>query len=95
MASLVLKPDVIEFFDQIIMKDPNAPYLKEVLCTDLAMDRQDHSLAELNRIKKSGVIIIGAKNSDGTYVVNPSDDLKLMPNSKLFVLGTPEQIDAL
>jgi voltage-gated potassium channel len=95
MASLVLKPDVIEFFDQIIMQDPESPVLKEVLCSDLSDDEKDHTLEELKSISKSGVTIIGMKNSDGTYVVNPSNDLKLLPNSKLFVLGTPNQIEAL
>jgi voltage-gated potassium channel len=95
MASLVLKPDVIEFFDQIIMQDPNAPYLKEVICADLSGDNGEHTLEELRRIKKSGVTIIGTKNHDGTYTVNPPNDRKFSAKSKLFVLGTPEQIKGL
>jgi len=95
MATLVIKPDVVEFFDQIIMQDPESPYLKEVLCSDLSEDNKDYSLGELKRINKSGVTIIGTKNEDGTYLVNPSNDIIVKAASKLFVLGTPEQISSL
>ena len=95
MASLVIKPDVIEFFDQIIMQDPEAPYLKEVLCSDLSDDDKAHSLEELRGINKSNVTIIGLKSADGNYVINPPNNLKLLPGSKLFVLGTPSQISSL
>jgi voltage-gated potassium channel len=31
----------------------------------------------------------------GEYIINPSADTRIIPDSKLFVLGTPEQISAL
>jgi len=95
MATLVLMPDVIEFFDQIIMQKPESPYLKEVICSDLSCDNMDHTLGELKGISKSGVSIIGMKKEDGQYLINPSNAVELSPNSKLFVLGTPEQISTL
>ncbi|MEQ8325258.1 MAG: potassium channel family protein [Vicingaceae bacterium] len=95
MASLILKPDVIEFFDQLIMQDPEKPYVKEVLCSDLSGDNKPHSLGELKELNKSGVIILGIKCEDGTYLVNPSDASELDPGSKLFVLGTPLEISSL
>ncbi len=95
MATLVLKPDVIEFFDQLIMQDPDSPYLKEVTCSDISTDEKNYTLGELKDINKSGVTIIGMKTSEGKYVVNPSNSEKLAPHSKLFVLGTSSQISSL
>lgn len=95
MATLVLKPDVVEFFDQIIMQDPDTPYLREIICADISDDENNYTLGELKEVNRSGVTIIGAKSAEGDYVVNPSNDYKLTPNSKLFVLGTPEQIASL
>lgn len=95
MASMIIKPDVIEFFDQIIMQNPEEPVLKEVLCRDLAHDDSVHTIMELRGMKKAGVTIIGMKSENGEYVINPSNDTKLKPGSKLFVLGTPEQISSL
>ncbi len=39
--------------------------------------------------------IIGFKNNKGEYEINPSDETSIVPNSKLFVLGNPEQIKQL
>ena len=92
MASLVLKPDVMEFFDQIFMNNPETPFLKEVNCSDLSKDDQNYDIRKLKQVNESGVIIIGTKTTDGQYIVNPPDDFELMPGSKLFILGSIEQI---
>lgn len=38
---------------------------------------------------------MGFKTATGDYILNPSPDTQLVPNSKLFVLGTKEQITEL
>ena len=92
MASLVLKPDVIEFLDQIFMNNPETPFLKEVNCSDLSKDDLSYNIGKLKDVNDSGVTILGTKTSEGQYVVNPPDDYELTPGSKLFVLGSMEQI---
>ena len=39
--------------------------------------------------------MIGFKDDKGEYIVNPEADTKLIPGSKIIVLGRPEQIDKL
>jgi len=43
----------------------------------------------------SGCNVIGYRSADGEYIINPASDLKILPNSKLFVLGNSEQINKL
>jgi voltage-gated potassium channel len=40
----------------------------------------------------TGCTVIGFKTSDGNYVINPEASIKLVADSRLIVLGKPEQI---
>ena len=53
------------------------------------------SLIELGIRNVTGCNVIGFKTPEGDYVINPAAETKLVPNSKLFVLGVPEQINKL
>ena len=53
------------------------------------------TIAELQDKSLSGCNVIGYRSEDGDYIINPDLELKIMPNSKLFVLGNPEQIKKL
>jgi voltage-gated potassium channel len=52
----------------------------------------DKTIHEIGIRKKTGANIIGLKNAEGVFFLNPSPSLRVTPGSKLFVLGTPEQI---
>jgi voltage-gated potassium channel len=94
MASLVMKPDVVEFIDYVtgVGVDIN---LEEITFEKLPGDLQNKTISELDVRNKSGANIIGFKTAQGEFVINPSPDTKLIPNAKLFVLGTSEQIKTL
>ena len=53
---------------------------------------QQYTVGKLQEINERGVTIIGAKTSEGEYLVNPPADYQLMPNSKIFILGSTDQI---
>jgi len=56
-------------------------------------DNMKHvSIGELQIRKLSGANIIGIKREDGSFDVNPSPDTLITSGTKLFVLGTPDQI---
>jgi voltage-gated potassium channel len=95
MASLVMKPDVIEFIDTITSERGNNISLEEIAFTEMPEALRDKTLKDLEIRNKSGANIIGFKTADGEYIVNPSADTRIITNSKLFVLGTSDQIEIL
>ena len=91
MASLMMKPDLVEFIDYVtgVGVDIN---LEEITFEKLPENLQNKTIRELEVRNKSGANIIGFKTDQGEYVINPSPETKLIPNAKLFVLGTSDQI---
>lgn len=92
MASLVLKPDVIEFIDYITGQGGPEINLEEITFDNLPEPLRNKTIKDLEIRNKSGANIVGFKTGTGEFIINPSPDTKLIPDGKLFVLGTPEQI---
>lgn len=92
MASLVITPDVNEFLDHISVQGEADVNLEEVAFSDVPEDMKYMTLKDLDARNKLGVNIIGFKTSDGEFIINPGPDTKILPDSKLFVLGTKRQI---
>ena len=92
MATLVIKPDVVEFLNRIAVQEGEETNLEEIVCSDLSPMYRDKSIDEINIRKISGANIVGFKTPEGEYIINPLPTTVLIPDSKLFVLGTPEQI---
>lgn len=95
MASLVMKPDVIEFVDYITGQGGDNIGLEEITFETLPAQYQNKTLRELEIRNRSGANIIGFKTAGGDYIINPSADTVIIPHAKLFVLGTAEQINRL
>lgn len=94
MASLVLKPDVVEFFNQITGQDENIS-IEEISYESLPAEFKNKSIEDLHIRKRSGANIVGLKNKDGKYIINPSPDSIITEGSKVFVLGMKNQIEDL
>lgn len=95
MASLVMKPDVMEFVDFITGQGGDNIRLEEITFANLSAEFQNKTIKELEIRNRSGANIIGFKTGNGEYIINPSADTKIIPDAKLFVLGTTEQINKL
>lgn len=95
MASLVMKPDVMEFVDYITAQGGDNINLEEISFNSSSSDLLNKTLKDLEIRNKSGANIIGFKTAMGEYIVNPSAETKIIPHSKIFVLGTREQINSL
>jgi voltage-gated potassium channel len=95
MAALVMKPDVIEFVDFITGQGGDNIRLEEITFENLTQEFRNKSIKDLEIRNRSGANIIGFKTAQGEYIVNPSADTKIIPDAKLFVLGTSEQINKL
>jgi voltage-gated potassium channel len=95
MASLVMKPDVMEFVDYITGQGGDNIRLEEITFANLSETYQNKTIRDLEVRNKSGANIIGFKTAQGEYIINPSADTIIIPDAKLFVLGTTEQIGKL
>lgn len=95
MASLVTTPDVIEFVDRLTIEGETTANLEEIAVDDLPKKYLDKNIIDLDLRKKTGCTVIGYKNLNKDYVINPEADTKLLKGSHLIVLGRPEQISKL
>jgi voltage-gated potassium channel len=92
MASLVMKPDVMEFIDFITGQGGDSINLEEFTYENLPESFRDKTLKDLEIRNNTGANIVGFRTADGHYVVNPGPSTKLIPDAKVFVLGTADQI---
>lgn len=95
MASLVVSPDIIEFVDKLSINGDCATNLEEILVNNLPNEFINKTLRDLDLRRKTGCSVIGVKTSDNNYIINPESDLKLVPDSKLIILGREDQITKL
>lgn len=92
MAAMVSSVDVVHFLDQISLSGSADTNLVEIISSDLPEELINQSIYELGIRTNSGANIVGFKTLDGDFVTNPTPDTKIIPQSKLFVLGNPRQI---
>lgn len=95
MASLVVIPDLVEFIDNLGIVGERNINIEEVKVEQLYNAKEEKTIRDLDLRKKTGCTVIGFKNVNGEYVVNPEADTKLVSGSKIIVLGRPEQIQKL
>jgi len=95
MASLVKSLDIVEFLSHISVEGSSETNLEEVQISDFSDSAEALTLNDLNIREKTGCTVIGLKNPDGKYLINPGGQHKLQPQSQLFVLGNTGQIKKL
>lgn len=94
MATLVSKPDVVEFIDHLSSEENESIFMESIDYTALPSFLRDKNLRTIMGWKKTGVNCIGLKTSDGKFIINPSFDTVVTEGMKIIVLGTREQIEA-
>ena len=95
MASLVITPDIMEFIDRLSIEGESRTNLEEILIDNLPKEYQSKSLLDLDLRKKTGCNVVGFITPDKEFVINPEVETKLIPDSKIIVLGKPEEIKKL
>jgi voltage-gated potassium channel len=95
MASLIVSPDLLEFWDNLSYGDEKGVNLEQVSFEQLFNHKNSCSILELDLRQKTGCTIIGFKSANGDYVVNPNPETKLTPDSKIIVIGNSKQIKVL
>lgn len=92
MASLVTTPDVIEFVDRLTIEGETTANLEEIIVDDLPQKYRGKTILDLDLRKQTGCTVIGFRNPDKDYVINPEASTILVDSAHLIVLGRPEQI---
>jgi voltage-gated potassium channel len=92
MATLISKPDVIEFIDYLSGEEGEAISMESVGYDQLPRELRDRSLLDIMKWKKTGVNCIGIKTTDGKFVINPPEQVLITRGMKVMVLGTRQQI---
>jgi len=95
MASLVVVPDLLEFIDNLSIIGNGSINIEEIAAEELYDTSVIKTIQDLQLRKNTGCSVIGYKSESGEYVINPEASQKLAPNSKVIVLGRPEQIQNL
>ena len=92
MATLVSKPDVVEFIDFLSGEDGEAIHIEAVGYNKLPSAIRDKSLKQIMDWKKTGVNCIGIKDENGKFYINPPEEIVISKGMKVIVLGTKDQI---
>jgi len=87
MASLVVSPDLIEFWDNLSYGGSEGVNLEQISFEQMFDEQRNCTIIDLNLRQKTGCTIIGYKGPDGDYTVNPDPKLQLVPGSKIIVVG--------
>jgi len=93
MATLVSKPDVVEFIDFLSGEEGETIHIESVAYEHLPNDIKDKSLKEVMNWQKTGVNCIGIKNTEGKFLINPPDEIIIEKGMRVIVLGTKWQIE--
>jgi voltage-gated potassium channel len=93
MATLVSKPDVIEFMDFLSSEDGESLNMESVPFEHLPVSLQNKSLREVMDWNKTGVNCLGIKNKEGKFIINPPGETVITEGTKVIVFGTKLQIE--
>ena len=89
MANLVLFPDVKEFIDVMSTYQNDGNKITELI------PAKSQTLEHLNSWKTCGATILGVKQLNGEYIVNPLCNYKIEITDRIIAIGNEEQIENL
>jgi len=95
MATLVSKPDVVEFIDYLSGEEGESINIESVDYSKLPSHLKNATLKEIMEWNKTGVNCIGVKDRDGKFLINPPNDFVVKEGMKIIVLGNKQQINAM
>ena len=96
MASLVMKPDIMEFIAQLTGQDSDISFaFEELPLSCLANESSGKSIRDLDVRNKTGANIIGLKNKEGEFTINPHPETRICTEDSLIILGSGKQIQAM
>lgn len=92
MATLVSKPDVLEFIDFLSSEDGESIHIESISFDNLPQNLKGKTIFEIMNWKKTGVNCIGIKSSSGKFFINPPGTTCISEGMRIIFLGTLTQI---
>jgi voltage-gated potassium channel len=92
MATLISKPDVIEFINNLWGDEAESINIESVAYEELPRDLKDKSIREIITWHDTGVNCLGIKNESGKFIINPPRETTIHPQMKIMLFGTMHQI---
>jgi len=87
MATLVILPDVVELISMMSTKNNTDFRVVELKTQKIIL------LDELDLWKKTNCTILGIKDAEGNYTINPSTAYQIKPGQSMIVMGSDAQIE--
>ena len=94
MASLAIRPSVVSFLDIVTHHGEIDLRLEEVKVPK-GSPFHGKLLKDLDIPKKTGVIVIGIRREDGSFILNPTSTTMVLEGDSLIIIGTKEQAERL
>ncbi len=92
MASIVLRPSVVEFWDEMARVTGETLRLEE-MCVDDYPRLAERTLGDINIRKRTGALVLAIKSKTSGYQFNPGASTRLHRGDVLIVVGSSEQIE--
>jgi len=93
MAALVTKPDITEFIAILTGQGSDISLtFEEIPLTNIHLENKKITIRDLDIRNKTGANIIGMRDENEEYIINPSPDTEINPSAKLIILGSPAQM---
>ncbi len=94
MARLITKPCSIEFLELLNGIGDSRMVLDEFAINQLNNEYQNKTIKQLDIRKKTGVSVLGLKQSNKEFVFNPNADTVINNDDILIILGTQSDINS-
>ena len=94
MATLVTKPDLVEFIDLLSGLGKEDLHLDEVDFEELKSSYQGKSIEELDVRKTTGGTILAIRKEEG-FKLNPPIETRLGAGESMILIGSFDQLDEL
>lgn len=94
MATLVNKPDLVEFFTLLSNMGPSNVVFEEIPVIQLRSSILNTSLLSSGLVQGTPVSVVALRKPDGQYVLNPTSETRLQAGWDLVILGNKEQVQA-
>lgn len=91
MASLMIRPTVVTFLDEMLRVHGQTLRIEEAEIHE-GSSLDGKTLAEADIGRSIGLLVMAIKSNDNSYQFNPSGATTLRSGDVLIVIGTPEQL---